>query len=186
MGVGGNAMSFLIDAIIDLYILVVVLRFLMQAFRADYYNPLAQFVVKVTNPPLKPLRRIVPGLAGYDLAALFLAYALMIAKVLLLTAIAGRGIPLSAIVAWFALVELIDLFFNIFIFAIFIQALLSWVAAGSYNPAYALLDAITAPILGPIRKLIPPISGFDLSPMVGILGLYFLKLLIVPSLQQLF
>ncbi|MEM7293154.1 MAG: YggT family protein [Pseudomonadota bacterium] len=189
MGAGSQAMSFLLNTIIDLYVMIIALRFVMQAVRADYYNPIAQFVVKASNPPLIPMRRIIPGFGGQDLAALVLCLVLLIAKLFLFkatglqTSVAGYGVPLSsvspAMLIYLAAVDLLALFFNIFIFAIFVQVVISWINPGSYNPVSGLLDSLTNPLLRPVRKFIKPIAGLDLSPMVVIIGLWFVKILVI-------
>ena len=194
-GYGVDAIQFLIETIVFLYVLVVVLRFLMQAVRADYYNPLAQAVVKLTNPPLIPLRRVVPGVAGHDMAALVLAILLLYIKLLLfkfiglnLVGIGGAGALLQSISIFglflLAIFDLVALFINVFTFAIFVQVIISWISPGTYNPAAALLQAITQPVMKPIRRLVPPISGLDLSPMVALIGLQLIKMLLMRPLVQ--
>jgi YggT family protein len=193
MSPGANALSFLLNTIFDLYVMIVALRFLMQMVRADYYNPIAQFIVKATNPILVPLRRVIPGMFGQDMAALLLCLGLLLIKFFLFAAldlgsvsIAGTGLMLSGAPAltlvFLAVIDLLALFFNIFFFAIIILAILSWVSPGGYNPAAALLDAIAAPVLGPVRRVVPPIGGLDLSPLVALVGLQVLKILIIQSL----
>jgi YggT family protein len=175
---------FLIQTLFGLYILVVMLRFLLQLFRADFYNPVSQFVVKVTAPPLRPLRRLIPGFAGIDLAALVLAWLLKTVELALTLMLIGGGASLLGSFLW-AIPELVDLLLNIFLFAILIQVILSWVNPGAYNPAASLLYSITEPILRPARNLLPPISGLDLSPMLAMIGLVLLKMLLLPPLKLL-
>ncbi len=192
MSPGINALNFLITTAFDLYAMLVAVRFLMQITRADYHNPLSQFVVKVTNPPLSLLRRVVPGFAGYDVAALVLCFILIIVKLTLykLTGfneyIGGHGIQLAEAgwlqVAALSFIALVELFFNLFIYSIVIQAILSWFNTGGYNPVSSILHSITSPVLRPVRKIIPPISGLDLSAIVAIVALHFVKILVVQTL----
>jgi len=196
MNPGVNALSFLLNTLIDLYVMVVALRFVMQAVRADYYNPVAQFVVKATNPVLVPLRKLVPGLFGQDMAALSLCLALLLGKLYLFlamglgpTAIAGYHVPLGSgaplLMLALAVIDLLALFFNIFFFAIIIMAVLSWINPGHYNPVSGLLASISAPVLDPVRRFVPPLGGLDLSPLVALIALQVLKILVVQSLLNL-
>lgn len=178
-------LEFLITTLFDLYITVVMVRFILQRVRADFYNPISQFIVKVTNPPLIPLRRIIPGWGGYDIASIVLMLALQSIAFTLLLLIRGSELgPLAVINLAFA--ELISMGFNIFIFAIIIQAIISWVnPAGHYNPVGSILHSLSEPMLRPARKIIPPISGIDLSPLAALMVLQILKMLIVPLLRSL-
>ena len=185
MGYFSNAGAFLIQTLFGLYILVVMLRFLLQWVRADFYNPLSQFLVKVTNPPLLPLRRIIPGFGGLDSAAIVLMLLLKYAELLLLSLLPGHSLPNLLGLGILALVELLSLTFNVFLFGIFIQAILSWIGNTGHNPVASLLYQLTAPILRPFRNLIPPVSGMDLSPMAAIIAIYLIMLLIIAPLQDL-
>ncbi len=179
-----NPVVFLVQVVFGAYVLVLMLRFLLQLFRADFYNPVSQFVVKVTTPVLQPLRRIIPGVAGLDVASIFAMWILKSIELWLTISISGMGGNLLTAAAW-AIPELASLAINVFLFAILIQVILSWVNPGGYNPAASLIDSLTAPLLGPARRLIPPISGLDLSPMVVMIGLVLLKMLLLPPLQML-
>ncbi|MES9827359.1 MAG: YggT family protein [Candidatus Thiodiazotropha sp.] len=174
---------FLIQTLFGLYILAVLLRFLLQLVRADFYNPISQFLVKVTNPPLKILRRIIPGVGGIDLSSLILAWLLKAIELFLIISLAGTGINLIAPFI-LAIPELVELFINIYLFGILIQVILSWVNPGSYNPATALLYSLTGPLMRPAQKILPPMGGIDLSPMLVMIGLILLKMLLLPPLRQ--
>ena len=191
---GMEALSFLINTLFDLYIMVVALRFLMQITRADYQNPLAQFVVKATNPLLIPLRRVVPGVGGYDIAALVLCFLLILIKLFLF-----KGLGLSEFIGGMrmnmayaatgqlfgiAVISLINLFFNVFLYAIVLLAILSWFNNG-YNPVQSILYSITSPVLTPLRNIIPPVGGLDLSALAAIILLQVGKILVVNSLAGL-
>jgi YggT family protein len=173
-----QALYFLIDTLFQLYITVVMIRFMLQLVRADFYNPISQFVVKVTSPLLNPFRKIVPGFGGIDWASLVLAIILMITKIFILTAL-QYGIdpnPLNYLIA--GLLQLLSLSINIIFFIVLLSVIASWLAPGGYNPAISLLSSITEPLLSPIRRAIPPIAGMDLSPMVLLLGLQFISILL--------
>ncbi len=179
-----NPIEFLVSTLFGLYILAVMLRFLLQMVRADFYNPISQFLVKITQPPLRPLRRILPGWGGVDLASIVLLILLQMLSLGLVNAI--RGIPfLPGPLFFFAIGELVRLLLNIYLFAIIIQAILSWVNPGGYNPALGLLHSLTEPVLRPARRLLPPISGLDLSPIVVLIAIQLLKMLLLPPIYQL-
>lgn len=195
-GYGLNALQFLIGILVDLYALVLILRFMLQIVRADYYNPVAQFVVQVTGPVLRPLRRILPPTGRYDVAAVIVLLVVMLIKLLLYrlasipnTVIAGYAVGIEHVwfgsLAWLAVVDAITLVINVWFFAVLIRAILSWVSPGSYNPIAEILDRITDPLLRPVRRMIPLIGGIDLSPLVVLIGLQVLKMLLVPPLLHL-
>jgi YggT family protein len=176
-----NPIIFLIQVLFGAYILVVMLRFLLQWFRADFYNPISQFIVKVTTPILHPLRRVIPPIGKADTSSIVLMWLLKTVELTLtLLLIRGELNPLGALI-W-SLPALISLLLNVFIFAILIQVILSWVNPGAYNPAAALLYSLTEPILRPARRLLPPIGGLDLSPMLVMIGLYLLQMLLLPPI----
>ncbi|CDI02437.1 conserved membrane hypothetical protein [Candidatus Competibacter denitrificans Run_A_D11] len=172
-----TATLFLIQTVFGFYILAVMLRFLLQCVRADFYNPLVQFLVRITNPPLLPLRRIVPGYRGLDLASVVLVIALQLLEVLLVTLVLGKSFSIWSVLL-LTLVELLKLLINIYLWSVVIQALLSWFNPDPYHPATRLLTQLTAPLLRPARRWLPPISGVDLSPMLVIVALIFVSLLL--------
>jgi YggT family protein len=172
---------FLVQTLFGLYILAVLLRFLLQLVRADFYNPISQFLVKVTNPPLKILRRLIPGFGGIDLSSIVLAWLLKAIELFIIVSITGTTANLIAPFVW-AIPELVELLINIYLFGILIQVILSWVNPGSYNPATALLHSLTSPVMRPAQKILPPMGGLDLSPMLVMIGLILLKMLLMEPL----
>ena len=177
-----NAGVFLISTLFGMYILAVMLRLILQMVRADFYNPISRFIVKVTNPPLKPLRRLIPGVAGIDMSSVFVMMVLQMLEFFIITLIRNFPTPDILGLALYALVELVSLGFYVFLFSIFILAILSWVNPGQYNPINTLLNQITEPVLRPARKILPPMSGMDLSPMIAMMGLWLVKLLLLDPL----
>ncbi len=174
-GYFGNAGVFLINTVFGLYILIVMLRFLLQLVHGDFYNPLSQFLVKATSPVLVPLRRLVPGLFGVDFASVLLLLTLQIMQIVLVGLIKGYAFqPLGLLVM--SIAELASLTLNIFFFSILIQVILSWVNPGNYNPVASLLHSLNEPLLRPARRLIPPVSGFDFSPLVVGVALKLLEM----------
>jgi YggT family protein len=179
-----NPVEFLINTLFGLYVLAIMLRTLLAATRADFYNPISQFLVKVTNPPLLPLRRLLPSIGKVDTAAIVLMLVVQMVAIALILLLRGGGID-PAILIFLSIRELVDLLFNVFIFAILIQVILSWVNPGTYNPVSSLLYSLTEPVMGPFRRLIPPVSGLDLSPMAALIVLYLAKMLVIPLIDQL-
>lgn len=180
----GNAATFLIQTVFGLYILIVMLRFLLQWARADFYNPVSQFIVKATQPPLKPLRKIIPGIGGLDMAALIFMLVLKFVELWLVTGLLGMSPQIGGL-AMLSIAELLGLLINVFIFSILIQVIISWVNPGMHNPVMGLLHSLTEPLLGPARRVIPPISGLDLSPIIVIVCLQLASMLAVAPIRDL-
>ena len=178
-----QALVFLIDILVGLYILAVLLRFLFQAVRADFYNPFSQALVTITNPMLTPLRRLIPGLYGIDLAAIVLLLILQCLKNFIIWLIQGVQPKVMGLVVISA-VELLQLTLWVFIVAIFVRVILSWISpyATRQNPMVGLLNNITDPLMRPARQMIPPMGGLDLSPIAVFVLLYLTIILIVRPL----
>ena len=174
-----NPLEFLITTLFSLYILAVMLRFLLGAVRADFYNPVSQFLVRITNPVLAPMRKLIPSAGKYDTSALLLMLLLQIISLVLMVLLRGSSVSIMALLL-FAVAELVLLLINIFIFSILVQVILSWINPGTYTPVGALLHSLTNPILAPMQRIIPPVAGIDLSPLFALIGLQVLKMLIHP------
>jgi len=178
-----DAGLFLIDTVLGIYILLVLLRFLLQITRTDFYNPISQFIVRATNPPLVRLRRFIPGLWGIDLSALLLVFGLEAIRISLTAMLLGHS-PRFAGVILLGIGEITKLAIYIVIFSMFVRALLSWFSSGLHHPMTKLLNSFTDPILRPARRIIPATSGIDISPIVVFIVLtLFLKLLADPLLD---
>jgi len=163
MGYFTNAGLFLLNVFFGLYIFAVLLRFLLQLVRADFYNPIAQFLVTITNPPLKPLRRVIPGWYGIDLASVLLLLELVFQS-LLATLLNQPLAPATLLVK--GVFDLLHTTLNIYLFGILIMVILSWINPYP-NALSQLLGRLTGPVLRPARQMLPPFSGIDLSPMVA-------------------
>lgn len=177
-----SAGIFLVSTLFDLYVMAIMLRFLLQTVRADFYNPVSQFLVKLTNPPLKPLRRIIPGVFGIDMAAVVLMLLLTFLQLAIIQTLASMPLAPAGI-AVLAIGKLLGTLFSLYFFSILIQAVLSWVNAG-YNPVVGLLHAVNEPILRPARRILPAISGVDLSPLVVLIVLKFLEILLLGPIND--
>ena len=159
-------LAYLVQTLLSVYLVTMLLRFLLQLVRADFYNPISQFIVRVTNPLVIPLRRVIPGLAGIDMASLLLAILLQLAAIVALLVINGLAPPNAFLLLAWSVLGVLGLLVNIYFFALLAMIILSWVAAGSRHPAIYLLYQITEPVMAPFRKVLPPMGGLDLSPIL--------------------
>lgn len=175
---------FLLDTVFSFYILAVLLRFLLQWVGGDFYNPISQFLVKITHPILRVLRRYIPAIGKIDTSSVVLLLVLqMISDSIVLTL---KGLSFSfAALALLSFSQLISLLINVFVFAIFARAILSWLNPGTFNAASNLLYSLTEPLLATCRRIVPDLGGIDLSPLIVLVGLQLAKMLIIPPLQQL-
>lgn len=177
-----TAAVYILQTIGSLYLLTVLLRFILQLVRADFYNPVSQFIVRATHPLVKPLRKIIPSVAGLDLASLVLAIVVQLVLMALTLMLMGYGLgdPLQLLV-W-SIVGVTALFLKVFFFALIISVILSWVAQGSHNPTAMLINQICEPLLAPIRRMLPSMGGMDLSPIVAFLILNLIDMLVIRNL----
>ena len=173
-----NPLIFLIETLFDLYIIVLMLRLILQQVHADFYNPISQFIVKATSPLLNPARKVIPGIGGFDVATIVVIIAFIAIKITIIALLSGYTPSILALLLT-GIRDFITLALNIFIFAIIIQAILSWINPDPYNPVSGVLFSITSPVLTPFRRLIKPIGGLDLSPLVALIALMFLERLVV-------
>ena len=176
------AAVYVVQTLGSLYLLIVLLRFILQLVRADFYNPLSQFIVRATSPLLMPLRRVIPGFGGIDLASLVLAVLVQLALMLIVLALDGRiQWSLPELLIW-SLIGVTSLFLKIFFFALIISVILSWVAPGTHNPAALLVQQICEPLLAPIRRFLPSLGGLDISPIFAFIALNLLDMLVIRNL----
>jgi len=178
-----QAFVYVIQTLGSLYLLIVLLRFILQLVRADFYNPLSQFTVRATQPLLKPLRRIIPGFGGVDLAALVLAILVQLALMMVVVVLLGASIAglFPALLIW-ALLGVASLFLKVFFFALIISVILSWVAPQSHNPAAELVNQICEPLLAPFRRMLPSLGGLDLSPIFAFIVINLLDRFVIGQL----
>jgi YggT family protein len=179
-----EASVLIVGVVFGLYILAVLLRFLFQLSRADFYNPISQFLVALTNPLLRPLRRIIPGLFGIDVAALVLLFVLKCLEMFIIFAL-GDYTPDLLPLALAAVVSLVRLAINVYFYAVLLRVILSWFMPYGMrqNPAGDLLVSLTEPLMRPARRLIPAVGGLDLSPIVVLVGLQLLQLALAHLLR---
>ena len=178
-----EALIYIIQTLGSLYLRIVLLRFILQLVRADFYNPLSQFTVKATQPLLKPLRRFIPSIAGLDTASLVLAVLVQLLLMVVTLSLMGFN-PVSVIpqlLVW-SLIGVTSLFFKVFFFALIVSVILSWVAPGSHNPGAQLVNQLCEPLLAPFRKLLPNLGGLDLSPIFAFIALNLVDRFVIGNL----
>jgi len=178
-----TAAIYVLQTLGSLYLLIVLLRFILQLVRADFYNPLSQFIVSATQPLLKPLRKVIPSIAGLDSASLILAILVQLLVMALTLILMGYGVGgfMLELLVW-AVIGITSLFIKVFYFALIGSVILSWVAQGSYNPAVLLINQICEPLLAPFRKILPNMGGLDLSPIFAFIALNLVDMLVVGNL----
>ena len=172
-----NSMLFLVDILFGLYLMVVLLRLWLQLAQADFYNPFSQFIVKATHPIVGPMRRVIPSIGRLDTATLVLALLVAGTKLFLLNLIMGVTYTNPVGLLMGASLEILRESFQLIMWVLIIRAILSWVSQG-FNPMEQVLHQLTEPFLAPIRRVIPPMGGLDLSVMFAIIALLFLQKLI--------
>lgn len=178
MGSIVTALLFLIKTAIDLYVFVLLLRILLRLVSIDAFNPINQFAIRLTNAPLLPLQKVIPRFKDLDIPALVLAIILKIIKVILITLLMGRNPHLVGAFLW-ATFDLLDQLFTFYFYLIILTALFSWFAHFYQTPVTYLLFKLTEPLLAQCRKLIPPLGGFDLSPLAALFALQLISMLLI-------
>ncbi len=167
-----SSLNYLISVAFDLYIMVVILRIWLQAVRADFYNPFSQFIVKATQPVVAPLRRVIPSIGSIDLATLLLAYALCVAKFIILILVDRGILAFNVEFLLFGLLTLVKEAGGLLFWILLLRAILSWVSQGR-SPVEYVFHQLTEPMLAPIRRIIPVMGGLDLSVLVLFIALQF-------------
>lgn len=180
-------LTFLVTTLINLYVKVLLLRIWMQWARCDFYNPFSQFVVKITQPVIKPLRRVIPSIGPVDTASLLLAYVLSVLMFTLVFALQSSVLLFDPVFLYFGLVSLVKAAGVLVFWVIIVRSLMSWISQGR-NPVDYVLIQLTEPLMAPVRRFLPAMGGIDFSAMVVILILYMLNFLgmdFIPGWAQL-
>ncbi|MAV75784.1 MAG: YggT family protein [Cellvibrionales bacterium] len=176
-------MEFLVSTAFEFFTILILLRVMMQLARVDFYNPISQFIITVTNPPLKPLRRLIPGLWGIDFPALLLAIVIQTLDQVLLVVFKGALAFNFMLYVTYGFFGVLDIALQLMKLAVLAQIVISWVAPNSYHPIVILIRQLGDPIMAPLRRLIPPVGGLDFSPMIAILFIHILQKIILPNMQ---
>lgn len=178
----GMAAVYVVQTLGGLYVLVALLRFLLQTVRADFYNPISQFVVRATQPLLAPLRRVIPGFGGLDLASLVLTLLVQMLTLAIISLLELGSLPnILQLLVW-SMVAVVVLLTKVFFFALIISVILSWVTPGSRNPAAILVHQLCEPLLAPIRRILPNLGDLDLSPIFAFIALQLVDKLLIAEL----
>lgn len=174
-----DALRFIVETLLRLALFVVLLRLLMQWSRTDFRNPIGQAVVKLTNPLIVPLRRILPPMGRLDTASIVGLIVIATLEVAIVSALRGYGPSLNPLV-WIrsVVVLIVDTALWTYFYAIFLYALLSFIAPGGYSPMQSLLGSLCEPVLRPIRRWIPSVAGLDLSPLWACIAIQALRILL--------
>ena len=171
-----TALRFLIGTLLNLYILTYVLRFAMQFARGDSRNPFWQFIVQVTNPIVLPLRRAVPGWRGLELVSPLVVLLLEVLAIFVLTQLGGYPLPALPALLYYAFLRALLAVLRMYVFVLFVYVLMSWISPDASHPLTRVLAALCEPLLRPVRRIIPVIAGFDLSPLFVLLALQALAM----------
>lgn len=158
--------AYLVQTALSLYLLVMLLRFLFHFARADFYNPISQFVVRATNPLVRPTRRLFPAFGRFDSASLALAVVLQALGIVTLLLLHGVGLVGPTLILAWSVIGVLGLLVNIYFFALLAMIIISWVAPTSRHPALLLLWQVTEPVMAPVRRILPPMGGLDFSPIL--------------------
>lgn len=170
--------NLLVQTFFNLYLLALLLRLLLQMARADFYNPISQFLVKATQPVLAPMRRLIPSIGNFDSATIVVVLLLQIIATAILVLLKGYSLPNPITLLMWGALGTVGMIINIYFVAILASIILSWVAPGSYNPTILLLHQLTEPVMAPFRKIIPPLGGLDLSPIFVFLSINVLQIIL--------
>ncbi|MBB1486440.1 YggT family protein [Oceanospirillum sediminis] len=180
----GNAGVYLISTLVSLYLFIVVLRFILQFSKADFYNPISQAVAKLTSPVVRPFQTIIRPMGRIDLATLIVAFIIKVLGLVAVLQIAGAGMPPVFNLLMGGLTGVISTLLDIYFFALLISIILSWVAPQSGHPGAMLIYQITEPVMAPVRNILPSMGGLDLSPIFVFIGINVLEILVVGPLAQ--
>lgn len=184
MGYLANAGAILVEVVFGLAVFAFVLRVLLQLVRANFHNPVCQFFYKITNPVLMPLRKALPPWRNFEIAGSLIAYLLLCLKVWLLGALDGVALNIPATMM-LGFAELLGFLLMLYFGLLLVGAILSWVPQSGYHPIVPLIAQFTAPLLRPIRRVLPLMGGFDLSSMVAMIAILLAQALIVAPLHDL-
>jgi YggT family protein len=173
-----QALIFVLHALLTLIVIAFLLRALFPLVRADFRNPIGQAVLRVTDPLVLPLRKLLRPAGRVDVAAIAALLIVQLTGTALILGLAGATMDSPLVVVSVALRELARIVLQFYFFAVLLHVVLSWVAPGAHSPAAAILGRLCEPLLGPLRRIVPPIGGLDLSPIFVMIGLQALQILL--------
>lgn len=176
-GSATNAFSFLVETVLHLYLVALMLRVLLETIGADYYNPVCQALIKITDPVVRPLSRILPRIGKFSLAGLAALYIIQVISLIAVGLIVGWALD-PLVIGLLAVLRLLRMLLVLYLILIIAGVILSWVGQGFRHPIVPLIFQLTEPVLAPIRRVIPALGGFDLSPLVALILIQFLIILL--------
>lgn len=179
-----NPLIFILSTVLHMYAFALALRFVFQWVKADFYNPVSQFIVKITSPVVNPVRRLIPSYNGIDTSTLLLCYLVLALSQTIVQTLSGYTISVMSVTI-LAITDLVSMILDVFFYGILIQVIISWVNPQGHNPVNSLLHSVTAPVLRPVQKFIPPLGGMDISPIFAMIGLKVIEMLINPIFYSL-
>lgn len=179
MNSASQVLVLLVNTLGTLYLLAVLLRFLLQLARADFYNPITQVVVRITDPGVQIFRRFIPGFRGVDLSSLVFAIILQMAAMSSLVYLNGIALPGFGLIFTWSAVGLLSFILNIYFWAIIISIVASFLAPMSSHPALMLVRQLTEPVMAPFRKILPAMGGLDLSPIFVFLAIQVIRVVVI-------
>jgi YggT family protein len=172
------ALFFVVKTLLNLYLMAYILRFLLQWSRADFHNPLSQFILRITDPVVRPLRRVVPGWRGLDMSSLVALLLLQLVVTAGLLFFATGAVVGAGMLLYYAVLRILVGVIQLYFVVILAHVIISWVSPGHWNPLISVLHSLAEPVLRPLRRLVPPIGGLDLSPLFVLIGLQALLIMI--------
>ena len=180
-----NVADFLVSIVFGLYAFILLFRFFLQWVKADFYNPVCQMIMRITNAIILPIRKLVPGFLNLDWSCIVAVYLVFVIQDLLLGLLNGLGFDLTFIFIK-PFVDIIFAVINMYVYLIVIRAIASWFIQGGLNPIFIVIFQITEPLLARARGVIKPRSGFDFSPIIVLIALFCIQIFLQSVLAQLF
>ena len=185
MGVVASSLALILNTLGGLLLLAVLLRFLLQVARADFYNPVSQAVVRVTDPMVRIFRNFIPGYRGVDFSSLILALVIEAIAICIMIILYGGSIPSVGFIITWSFVGILYFIINIYYYAIIASIIMSFVMLFSGNmnphPILQLIWQLTEPVMGPVRKVIPPMGGLDFSPIFIFIAIRLIQNMLIQS-----
>jgi len=181
-----NAGVFLVQTVFGLYLTLVIIRFMLQLAKADFYNPLAQAVVKMTQPFVAALQKVMPRTGRFSLATLVLAFLVQLLLIVVVLLIAGFGLPNPVSLAIWSLIGLVSQVLDLLFFAILASIVLSWLAPQTKHPGAYLLHQLTEPVMSPVRRMLPNLGGLDFSPILVFIMINLVEMLVIQNAASTF
>lgn len=175
----GSIGILLVNTLGSLFLLAILLRFLLQLSRADFYNPITQMIVRFTDPGVQIFRKFIPGYRGIDFSSLVFAILVQCAMITALIFLAGIRLPGPGLILTWALVGILSFILNIYFWGLLISIVASFIAPFSGHPALVLVRQLVEPVMAPFRRILPAMGGLDLSPIFVFLTIQIIRIILI-------